>query len=285
MINEERRVMIIPIGLELERAIVGISEYSPDMVYVIYSKKDGENVEDKIGAESERFKEIFINKIRGLWKCKEFGIDVTNLSKCTNLLKDIILGELEESKNTFFYINISTSSKIFSFSSFYLAGKYLERILLFYVKPTHYLMVDFVDIFQEIVSLLKNRDKIEKEKIDQADEIIKRYKNHGWTDGPFEVIEIPYYKLSKYPKYEINVLKIMNIHKNDYPKGFTIEDLLKLKNEEIDERSNKIKLNHYLTELEKHSLIESNPINRKKYVKIQKSGEIFLKTIASLIEN
>ena len=103
--------------------------------------------------------------------------------------------------------------------------------------------------------------------------------------SPFEVIEIPYYKLSKYPKYEINVLKIMNIHKNDYPKGFTIEDLLKLKNEEIDERSNKIKLNHYLTELEKHSLIESNPINRKKYVKIQKSGEIFLKTIASLIEN
>ena len=41
----------------------------------------------------------------------------------------------------------------------------------------------------------------------------------------------------------------------------------------------------YLTELEKHSLIENNPVNRKKYVKIQKSGEIFLKTIASLIEN
>lgn len=285
MINEERKVMIIPIGLELERAIVGISKYSPDMVYVIYSKKDEENAEDKIGAESERFKELFINKIQGLWKYKEFWTDVTNLSKCTILLKEIISKELEESKNTSFYINISTSSKIFSFSTFYLAGKYPEKILLFYVKPTHYLMVDFVDIFQEIVSSLKNRDNIEKERINQADEIIKKYKNHGWTDGPFEVIEIPYYKLSKYPKYEINVLKIMSMHKNDYPKGFTIEDLLELKNEEIDERSNKIKLNHYLTELEKHSLIENKPINRKKYVKIQQSGEIFLKTIASLIEN
>jgi len=77
----------------------------------------------------------------------------------------------------------------------------------------------------------------------------------------------------------------MNKYKNDYPKGFTIEDLLGLKNEEIEERSNKIKLNYYLTELEKHSLIENNPRNRKKHVKIQKSGEIFLKTIASLIEN
>jgi len=285
MFNEERKVMIIPIGLELERAIVGISEYAPDMIYVIYSKKDEKNVEDKIGAESEKFKESFINKIRGLWRYKEFGIDVTNLSKCTNLLKEIILKELEESKNTFFYINIATSSKIFSFSSFYLAGKYSENVLLFYVKPTHYLMVDFVDVFQDIISLLKNRETIEKERINQADEIIKKYKNHGWTDGPFEVIEIPYYKLSKYPKYEINVLEIMNKYKNDYPKGFTIEDLLELKNEEIEERSNKIKLNYYLTELEKHSLIENNPRNRKKYVKIQKSGEIFLKTIASLIEN
>ena len=285
MVNEERKVMIIPIGLELERAIVGISEYSPDMIYVIYSKKDEESVEDKIGAESEKFKELLIKKIRGLWKYKEFGVDVTNISKCTNLLKEIILKELEESRNTFFYINISTSSKIFSFSSFYLAGKYSENVLLFYVKPTHYLMVDFVDIFQDIVSLLKNRDKIEKERLNQADEMIKNYKNHGWTDGPFEVIEIPYYKLSKYPKYEINVLKIMNTYKNDYPKGFTIEDLLRLKNEEIEERNNKIKLNYYLTELEKHSLIENNPRNRKKYVKLQKSGEIFLKTIASLIEN
>ena len=91
--------------------------------------------------------------------------------------------------------------------------------------------------------------------------------------------------------YHINHIRWV-LHKNpisisigDYPKGFTIEDLLELKNEEIGERSNKIKLNHYLTELEKHSLIENNPVNRKKYVKIQKSGEIFLKTIASLIEN
>jgi len=284
MFNEERKVMIIPIGLELERAIVGISEYAPDMIYVIYSKKDEKNVEDKIGAESEKFKESFINKIRGLWRYKEFGIDVTNLSKCTNLLKEIILKELEESKNTFLYINIATSSKIFSFSSFYLAGKYSENVLLFYVKPTHYLMVDFVDVFQDIISLLKNRETIEKERINQADEIIKKYKNHGWTDGPFEVIEIPYYKLSKYPKYEINVLEIMNKYKNDYPKGFTIEDLLELKNEEIEERSNKIKLNYYLTELEKHSLIENNPRNRKKYVKLHKSSVTFLKTIASLVE-
>ncbi len=285
MVNEERKVMIIPIGLELERAIVGISEYSPDMIYVIYSKKDEENVEDKIDAESEKFKELFIKKIRGLWKYKEFGADVTNISKCTNLLKEIILKELEESRNTFFYINISTSSKIFSFSSFYLAGKYSENVLLYYVKPTHYLMVDFVKVFQDIVLSLKNRDKIEKERINQADQMIEKYRNHGWTDGPFEVIEIPYYKLSKYPKYEINVLEIMSKYKNDYPKGFTIENLLRLKNEEIKERNNKIKLNYYLTELEKHSLIENNPKNRKKYVKIQKSGEIFLKTIASLIEN
>ena len=285
MVNEERKVMIIPIGLELERAIFGISEYNPDMIYLIYSKKDEENVGDKIDAESEKFKELFIKKIRGLWKYKEFGADVTNISKCTNLLKEIILKELEESRNTFFYINISTSSKIFSFSSFYLAGKYSEKTLLFYVKPTQYLMVDFVNVFQDIVLLLKNRKKIEEERINQADQMIKKYKNHGWTDGPFELIEIPYYNLSKYPKYEINLLEIMYKYKNDYPRGFTIEDLLRLKNEEIEERNNKIKLNYYLTELEKHSLIENNPKNRKKYVKIQKSGEIFLKTIASLIEN
>ncbi len=284
MINEERNVMIIPIGLELDRAIYGISKYNPDIIYVIYSKKDGENVEYKIDVESEKFKERFINKIRGLWNYKEFGIDVTNLSECTDLLKEIILNELKEFGNTFFYINISSSSKIFSFSSFYIAGKYSNKVLLFYVKPTHYLMVDFIEIFQTITSLLKNNETIDIERLNQADQIIRKYKNHGWTDGPFELIEIPYYKLSKFPKYEINLLEIMNKFKHKYPKGFTIEDLLGLKNEVIDERSNKIKLNYHLTELEKHSLIENNPRNRKKYVRLQKSGEIFLKTIARLIE-
>lgn len=286
MIKEERRVMIIPIGLELERAIVGVSDYNPDIIYIIYSNKDERNVENKIDDESEKFKELFVDKIRGLWIYEEIGIDVTNLSECTNLLRKIILKEFNIKQNTYFYINISSSSKIFSFASFYLAGKYYENILLFYVKPSHYLMIDFVTIFQNLISLLKNGEKINEDIIKQADNIIKSYIKHGWTGGPFEIVEIPYYKISNYPDYEIKILKIMNKNKNkeDYRYGFTIEDLLDLKKEDADKRKNKIKLNYYLTELEKHGLIENYPKNRKKHLKIQKSGEIFLETIASLLD-
>ncbi|KKM64065.1 hypothetical protein LCGC14_1505170, partial [marine sediment metagenome] len=173
MVNEERRIIIIPIGLELERAIIGLSEYKPDMVYLIYSNKGEENIEDKVSNESERFKEEFINKIRGLWNYKDIGIDVTNLSKCTNLLKDIIKKEFEINGNTSFHINISTSSKIFSFASFYLAGKYSNTVSLFYVKSNNYLIVDFVEIFQQIVESLKNREVPKPNIIDQAEGLMQ----------------------------------------------------------------------------------------------------------------
>ena len=284
MTIEERKVMIIPIGLELDRAIFGISKYNPDIIYVIYSRKEEENLIDKVDAESERFMELFVEKIRGLWKYEVLKTDVTKLSKCTDLLQDIFTKELSESENCVFYINISTSSKIFSFSSFYLAGKYSENVLLFYVKPIEYLMVEFITIIEDLISILRNSKNIDLAYLTETENIIERYKNHGWTSGPFRLIEIPYYKLSKYPEYEINLMEIMNSHNNDFPDGYTIEDLLELNNE-VQMRSNKVKLNYHLTELERQSLIENNPKNRKKHVKLQKSGEIFLKTIAKLLEN
>ena len=283
MIREERRVMIIPIGLELDRTIMGLSEYKPDMVYVIYSRKDGENIEDKVSNESERFKEEFVNKIRGLWSYKDIGVDVTNLSKCTNLLKEIINEELGVNKNTSFYINISSSSKIFSFASFYLAGKYNETISLFYVKPSIYLMVDFVEIFQEIIDSIKNGENPKSNIIKQAEELIHKYKKHGWTGGPFEIIEIPYYKISKYSDYEINILTIMKMNRKNFGEGYTIENILELMNQETPSKKNKIKLNYYLTELARHGLIECTSRNRKKISRLENAGEIFLETIAGLV--
>lgn len=282
--NEERKVMIIPIGLELDRAIFGISKYNPDIIYVIYSKKEEENLVDKVDAESERFMELFVEKIRGLWKYEVLKTDVTNLSKCTDLLMEIFTKELQESEDCVFYINISTSSKIFSFSSFYLAGKYSENVLLFYVKPAEYLMVEFITVFQELIQNLRTKEAIDWEQLNIAENMIQKYISHGWTSDPFKLIEIPYYKLTKYSEYEIKLMELMNNNKNEYPDGFTIEDLLKL-NEENQIRSKKIKLNYHLTELERQSLIENYPKNRKKHVKLQKSGEIFLNTIAKLLEN
>lgn len=283
MIKEDRKVIIIPIGLELERAIVGLSEYKPDMIYVIYSSKDEENIEDKVSSESERFKDEFTYKIRGLWKYKDIGVDVTNLSKCTNLLKEIITKEFEINKNTSFHINISTSSKIFSFASFYLAGKYSEIVSLFYVKPRNYLIVDFVEIFLEIVELLKEGESPKLNRIKQAEELIQKYKQQGWTSGPFEIIEIPYYKISKYSEFEISILNIMKENKMNFTEGFTIENILELMEEDKENKKSKIKLNYYLTELEKHGLIECTSINRKKISRLENAGEIFLETIAGLI--
>jgi len=283
MINEERRIIIIPIGLELDRAIIGLSEYKPDMVYVIYSNKGEENIEDKVSNESERFKEEFINKIRGLWKYNDIGIDVTNLSKCTNLLKDIIKKEFEINGNTSFHINISTSSKIFSFASFYLAGKYSETVSLFYVKPNNYLIVDFVETFLQIVESLKKGETPKSNKIKQAEGLIQKYEKQGWTSGPFEIIEIPYYKISKYSEYEIDILTNMKKNKMNFPEGFTIEDILELMNRDTKSKKNKIKINYYLTELERHGLIECSSIKRKKISRLENAGETFLDTIASLV--
>lgn len=284
MINEERKVMIIPIGLELDRAIFGISKYNPDIIYVIYSRKEEEILIDKVDVESKRFMELFVEKIRGLWKYEILETDVTNLSKCTDLLMEIFTKELQESEDCVFYINISTSSKIFSFSSFYLAGKYSGNVLLFYVKPAEYLMVEFSAKFQDLVSKLRNSEDVDMDYLTETEKMIERYIEHGWTSGTFRIIEIPYYKISKYPDYEINLMGIMNDNKNKYPDGFTIENLLEL-NREVQIKSNKIKLNYHLTELERQSLIENHPKNRKKHVKLQKSGEIFLETIAKLLEN
>ena len=283
MIKEERKVIIIPVGLELERAIIGLSEYKPDIVYVIYSNKDEENIEDKVSNESERFKEEFINKIRGLWKYKDIGVDVTSLSKCTNLLKGIINKEMERNRDTSFYINISSSSKIFAFASFYLAGKYSATVSLFYVKPSNYLMVDFVEIFQQIVETLKKGEALKPNKIEQAEGLIQKYKRHGWTSGPFVIIEIPYYQISKYSDFEINILSNMKKNKMRFPEGFTIEDILELMNRDSKSKKNKIKLNYYLTELEKHGLIECISIKRKKISRLENAGETFLDTIASLV--
>ncbi len=283
MIREERKVMIIPIGLELERAIIGLSEYKPDIVYVIYSSKEEENIEDKVSIESERFKDEFVNKIRGLWNYKDIGVDVTNLSKCTNLLKDIIKKEFEINGNISFHINISSSSKIFSFASFYLAGKYSEIISLFYVKPSNYLIVDFVELFQLIVESCNNGEPPKPNEIKQAEKLIKIYKTQGWTTGPFEIIEIPYYKISKYSEFEIKILTLMKKNKNNFPEGFKIENILELMNIDTQSKKNKIKVNYYLTELERHGLIDCISIKRKKISRLENAGETFLETIASLV--
>ena len=285
MTIEERRVIVIPIGLELDRALVGLSEYKPDMVYIIYSRKDGENVENEIDIESEKFKEIFVKKIRGLWKYEIHGVDVTNLSKCTKILKEIILKESEINQETLFFINISSSSKIFSFASFYLAGRYNEQVSLFYVKPTQYLMVNFVKTFQNIISSLKNKKPIDDLELYESEKLLNDYKKHGWTKEPFEIIEIPFYKISKYSNYEIKILSVMRENRQEYPDGFTIEDILVLMKKEPTEKKNKIKINYHLTELEKNGLIECSSINRKKISKLDNSGMTFLDTIADLILN
>lgn len=69
----------------------------------------------------------------------------------------------------------------------------------------------------------------------------------------------------------------------NFPGGFTIEDILELMKEDKKNKKSKIKINYYLTELEKHGLIECISINRKKISRLENAGETFLETIAGLI--
>ena len=102
-------------------------------------------------------------------------VNITDLKECINVLKKIVKGEIEENSKEM-YINISTSSKIFTIAAIYLAGLYPHFIKLFYVRITNYLIQDFIEILDDEDSFKdpqKFIDNLRKLKVEYEDSFNK----------------------------------------------------------------------------------------------------------------
>lgn len=270
MVEIIRTVMVSPIGLEKERILAGFKKFGTTIVYLVQSEE--KSGEEKRLAKTVRSFAAELMKL--LEKTKEkvnlVDVNITDLKECIKVLKNIVKTEIKESSREM-YINISTSSKIFTIAAIYLAGFYPHFIKLFYVRTTNYLIQDFIEILDDEGSF-KDPQKC----INNLRKLKKDYEENGWTKGKFEVKLVPALHFKKFTQFQLDIFREL-IESNNSIKLKKLIALLK--GAELKERSFRSKLAYALKDLIEYDLILKEKERNEITLNLTERGEIFSKLL------
>ncbi|UYP46501.1 hypothetical protein NEF87_002786 [Candidatus Lokiarchaeum ossiferum] len=193
IIPQERNILIVPIGLEIDRVIAGCKLYPINVIYLLhnplvdstkfaverYSSYFAKEVKNRIGSSFNKIEEEITN-------LGSFHDSLTCLNRIMKLEEKIErLGHI--------YINISTASKTFAMAAYLFASRKPELFTLFYLQSNKYILLEHFN--KENSSL----DKLEEE-----------FRKSGLTQGDFEVEEIPILKTEWFNKEEAEILRIFD---------------------------------------------------------------------------
>lgn len=270
MAEIKRNVMVSPIGLEKERILAGFKKFGTTIAYLIQS-------EEKTGEEKRLAKTVrsFANELKNLLeKTKEkvnlVDVNITDLKQCIIILKKIVKTEIEKECNEM-YINISTSSKIFTIAAIYIAGLHPQFINLFYVRTTNYLIQDFIEILDDNNAFIDTQDFLNKLR-----KLKKEYEDNGWTKGKFEVKLIPSLPFKRFTQFQLDIFNELIKHEN----SIKMKDLIKnLKETELKERSFRSKLSYALKDLIDYNMVKKIKEGNQVSLSLTEIGEIFSKIL------
>lgn len=266
MLEIVRTVMISPIGLEKERILAGFKKFGTTIVYLIQSEK--KNGQEKRLAETVR---SFANELKELLErtkenVKLVDVNITDLNECIIILKNIVRAEIKKRCNKIF-INISTSSKIFTIAAIYIGGLYPEYIKLFYVRTTNYLIQDFIEILDDEKSFIDPQKCMNK-----LENLKNEYKEYGWTKGKFEIKLIPALPFKRFTQFQLDIFQELLRNKN----SLKMKDLIKnLKGLDLKERSFRSKLSYALKDMIDNGLIKKLKDGNEVSLILTENGEVF----------
>ncbi|MCK4796402.1 MAG: hypothetical protein KAT05_03420 [Spirochaetes bacterium] len=262
--TKERVPMICPVGLEFDRVIAGIQKFPVNFIHIVHSYTiDGKKAVDK-EAQS------FAKKINDspYFKSQTHPTNVLDLSDCIKTLKKIM--EIEKETENI-YINVGTSSKIFTIASIYIASLEPNRIHLFYPKAGSYIVMEIVDLIKKALKGDLNEYK------DQLSNLVHEYENHGWTTSDredkysFDIINVPVIPFKPLTKTQMKILNSLYIS----AKFDSIKELiLSLDDNNVPPQS----ISRSIRQLQDLGLVKTSGKTREKQLSITSAGMIYIQT-------
>ncbi len=255
----ERRVMIVPIGLEKDRVIEGAKQYPINAIYLLHNPIQNLEEQDKgVVFYSELFASQAKSEIKEtLIEVHEDIAQLNNFSSSIQVLNKIFHFEKDTKNFNHIYINISTASKAFALAAYVFASMHSRITTIFYLSTLNYILLDH---------LQKNSDISELK-----DQFIKK----GLTVGPYSVEEIPVFKLENFTDEEIFVLKAVGKRKKIESLKILIQQILKFEYSPAI----RIKIKRILENFEEKGLIHFQKERRELVIiiddKLRKYSEIY----------
>lgn len=256
---KERRIMIVPIGLEKHRVLSGCQIYPVNVVYLIINPKIHLKSKRNVGVfyYSDKFATSVLEKINlSFREINEIEAELNSFSSSIQSLKTIFEKEIKNSaKLSKIYINISTASKAFAIAAYIFACQHPELCVVFYMKTQNYILLDFLD--EPLTGKMK-----------------QSFLENGLTKGPYEVDEIPLQRIHHYTEEE----RILILKLNEKQQFDSIKTLMRFLNYKSD-AAHRIRLKRMLEKFETNGLVSLKRLGKK--VKVFVSEQ--LNSLASFI--
>ena len=174
----EKKIMVVPVGLEKSRVLYGSRLYAVNFVYLLHNPIE-ENINEKKNLQSGilRYSQKFAqdaqkNMHDKFVQINPMAADLGHFDSCIGCLKDIFTKELNADDACQFYLNISTASKAFAIAAYLVACLYPNNSKVFYLRSKNYIFLDYLD---------DDNAKME--------ELRERFLSEGLTTEPYEVEE------------------------------------------------------------------------------------------------
>ena len=262
---KKRIPMICPVGLEFDRVIAGIHLYPVNFIHIVHSFPG--NSENVVAVDKEA--QNFATKIdeNPYFKSQRHPTNVLDLNECILTLKKILEIEKDSDK---IYINVGTSSKIFTIASIYVASLEPNKIHLFYPQAGSYIVMEIIDLIKS--ALNDGLNKYEG----QLNELIHEYENHGWTTSgneeryDFNIIDVPVIPFKRLTKTQINILNCLVVNQ----KFDSVKDLIS----SLDNKFPPQSISRSLRQLQDLGLVVVSGKTREKQISITQSGMIYKQT-------
>jgi hypothetical protein len=252
----ERRIMIVPIGLEKDRIIEGFLKYPVNVIYFLHNSKRDDKLEILLSKHPQstagvyNYSELFFNKIKEEFK-RDFmeyhdnNIRLNSFSESISILNQIFDWETKKENFTHIYINISTASKIFAIAAYIFSCYHQEKCTPFYLDTDTYVILNHLDTDSSIQELRDN------------------FLDCGLTSGPYCVQELPLIPIQKFNKFELKIALLL-IKQEFYisMKRFIMETKMEYT------PSNRIKVKRVLEKFDKLKLVILEKQGREKSIKI-----------------
>lgn len=255
-------ILIIHVGLEVDRVVESVQFVPATRIYLL---KDGD-IENKKSPSLKKYTHKFFNDIIAVWQPSyrnkldcDNEVDSTNIDDLIETLSEIIIKEIELSEGCKIYINISTSTKLFSQVACNIASLFPQNIIPFYLSTSNYLITEVID----------NKNKISE------------FEEHGLTKGPYNIVKVPvlpYIELNQLAKEILYEL----IHEERVNKTYNLHQIANFLDYNYDDQKDRQKISYWVRRLGDLFFVEISKSGVKYIVKISETGILFMKLLISL---
>lgn len=263
-------IHIVPIGLDSPaRFIEGFKKYPPSMVLFILGKG---NNPDEIAAG--KIKDEVEGQMGSYEKRDTRKLDLFTFSTALRSLFDLL--EEHNKKDTAFYINVSSSTKIVNQATYMAAALSEANVRLYYVKAKNYLSTRILTSLQEGKKddLMKFINGLEEKKIVYL------------SSGAEDVVEIPVLKMKHPSEEELEILEAIKENGGEVSSTAKLIRFLKdIEPKKSISTSDRNKYSKRVMQLKNAGFIVQEPEGVSKKLVLTDSGEVIAEISDLLKDN